>query len=153
MLALKTRRRLHSSAPHLSVGVTACLVGTGGGDGTCRWKGVMNQEDMDWGLGRWWWGARLVLIPCHCARVASTRSTLVRAAIPCWGSTVANFNQSRNGDTRYVIPMASYFACIMCHAVSGANKGETINRRNRDRGARDARGMETLSGLGVSGGR
>ena len=98
-------------------------------------------------------GKRLVLIPWRCAILASTRSTLVRAAMPCWGSNFDNLNQCRNGATHYVIPMASDFACIMCHAVSSANKGETINRRNRDRGARDAQGTETLSGLGVSGGR
>ena len=48
---------VYGNAVSLKIGgVTACLVGAGGGDGTCRWKGVMNQEDMDWGVGRWWWG-------------------------------------------------------------------------------------------------
>ena len=54
-------------------------------------------------------GTRLVLIPCLCASVASARSTLARAAVPCRGSIVAALNQPRNGATRWVIPMASAF--------------------------------------------
>ena len=49
---------------------------------------------------------RLVLIPWHCASMESARSTLVRAAMPCRGYIVATPNQSRNGSTHWVIPMA-----------------------------------------------
>ena len=38
ILALQIRRRLRRSAPHRSFGVTACLVGAGGGSGTCSCK-------------------------------------------------------------------------------------------------------------------
>ena len=70
----------------------------------------------------------LVLILYLCARVAFARYTLVRAARPSWGSTVTTLNQYKNVSTHWVIPMASDFACIMCHAVAGARKGETISR-------------------------
>ena len=45
--------------------------------------------------------------------------------MPYWGSTVAALNQLSNCATRWVIPMASEFACIMCHIVSSARKGGT----------------------------
>ena len=73
--------------------------------------------------------------------------------MPCWGSTVAALDLSSYGATRWVIPMTSAFACIVCHAFSGARKGETISGCTRKRGARYARGTETLSGLEVSRGR
>ena len=66
-------------------------------------------------------------MPCRCAIVVSVKSTMVRAEMPCWGSTVADLNQFRSGATRWVIPMESVFACIMCHIVSGAMDGETIS--------------------------
>ena len=100
VLAFQTRRRPRSSTPHLSVGVTACLAGAGGGAGACIGKGCCSRgvwlEGWGWGGG----GTRLVLITCICARVASSRSTLVRAVMTCWGSNVAALNKSRNGDTR-----------------------------------------------------
>ena len=96
---------------------------------------------------------RLVLITCRCASMESARSTLVRVAMPYRGSIVATPNQSRNGSTHWVIPMASDFACIICHTVSGDRKVETISRWTREKGVRYARGMENLSVLGVSGGR
>ena len=85
--------------------------------------------------------------------MASERSTLVRAAITRRSSIISPLNQSRNGATHWVIPMASDFACIICHTVAGDRKVETISGWNREKGSRDARGMETLSVLGVSGGR
>ena len=103
--------------------------------------------------GGWGGGARLVLIPCRCANVAPVRSTLVREAMPCRGSIVAALNQSRNGATRWVISMASAFTCIICHMVAGARKGEIISGWTRERRVRYAWGTETLSFLGVSGGR
>ena len=60
--------------------------------------------------------------------------------MPFWGSTVATLNKSRNCATRWVIPMALDFVCVMCHAVDGARKGETISGWTRERGARDAQG-------------
>ena len=80
-------------------------------------------------------------------------SKLVREAMRYRGSIVASLNQSRNGATRWVIPMDPDLACIICHAVAGARKGDTVSGWTRERGARDARGTETLSGIGVSGGR
>ena len=81
-------------------------------------------------------GTRLVLIPCSYSIMASARSTLIREAMPCRGSIVSALNQSRNGAYRWVIPMASSFACIICHAVAGARKGETTIRWTRERGSR-----------------
>ena len=83
---------------------------------------------------------RLVLIPCRCASVESARSTLVRAAMPCRGSIVATLNQSSNGATRWVVPMAWAFECIICHAVTGAIKGYTINGWTRERGKMEDQG-------------
>ena len=97
VLALQTWRRLRSSAPHLSVGVTACLAGDSGGAGACIGKGCYSGSIWLGGWGGGGGGTRLVLIPCLCARVASARSTLARTAMPCWGPTVAALNQSRNG--------------------------------------------------------
>ena len=95
----------------------------------------------------------LVLILYLCARVAFARYTLVRAARPSWGSIVTSLNQYRNGANHWVILMAPAFVCIMCHAIAGARKGETIIGCNMDRGARDAWVTETVSSLGVYGGR
>ena len=72
--------------------------------------------------------------------------------MPCRGSTVAALNQSRNGATRWVIPMVLDFACIICHAVAGNKKGDTISGCTKEKGDRDSRGTETLYILGVSGG-
>ena len=98
-------------------------------------------------------GMRIVLIPCSCASIESARLTLARAVMPCRGSTVATPNQSRNGSTHWVIPMASAFSCIIYHTVSSARKGETNIRWTREKGARDEQGTETLYVLGVSWGR
>ena len=68
-------------------------------------------------------------------------------------SIVAALNQSRNGATYWVIPMASDFACIICHAVAEARKGDTISGWTRERGARYNQGTETLYVLIVSWGR
>ena len=104
-------------------------------------EGLLQQDTLDWGMQRGGGGGtRLVLIHCHCASVASARSMLVRAAILCRGSIVPDLNQSRNGSTRWVIPMTSYFSCIICHAVASARKGDTISGWTRERGDRDDQG-------------
>ena len=153
VLELQIRRRLCRSAPHCSAGVTACLVGAGVGAGACIWKGCCS---------RIFWirvcickfgGTRLVLIPCICVIMASVRSTLVRAAMPCRGSIVATPDQSRNSSTHWVIPVASALAYIIYHTVASSRKGETISGWTRERGARDDRGTETLSVIGVFWGR
>ena len=84
---------------------------------------------------------RRVLIFCRCDSVVSTRSILDRAAMPCRGSILAALNQLRNGATRWVIPIVAAFACIICNAVSGARKGDTIIRWTRKRGGRYTQGM------------
>ena len=48
VLALQTRRRLRSSVPHCSVGVTSCLVGSGGGDAIAAGRA---SETGGFGLG------------------------------------------------------------------------------------------------------
>ena len=63
----------------------------------------------------------------------------------CRGSIVATLNQSRNGATYLVIPTASDCACIICHVVAGARKGETISGWTRERGGRDSQVTDTLS--------
>ena len=141
VLAFQTRRRLRGSAPHLSFGVAACLTGADGGAGACIGNGCCSGRI--W-LGGWvgcGGGTRLVLIPCLYIRVASARSTIVRAAIPFLGSTVAALNQSSNGATCWVIPMASDFECIMCHRVAGARKGDTISTWTRERGGAGTPGV------------
>ena len=70
--------------------------------------------------------------------------------MPCRGLIVAALNQSKKGATRWVTPMASDFACIICHAVDGARKGETISGWNGERGDRDNRGTGNFSVLGIS---
>ena len=116
-------------------------------------EGLLKRDMLYRGLWRLGWGTRLVLIPCRCSSVASARSTRVRASMPCRGSNVAALNQSRNGATFWVIPMASAFSCIICHAVAGARKWETISRWTRERGPRDNLGTETLSIIGLYWGR
>ena len=96
-------------------------------------------------------GTSLALISCRCASVASVRSTLVRAAMPCRGSIVATLKKSRNGATRWVIPMASDFACIICHAVASARKGETISGWTRERGPGTPRVRRSSLFLGSQG--
>ena len=96
---------------------------------------------------------RFVLVPFCCASVASVSSTLLRAEMPYRGSIIATLNQSRNGATCWVIPMALDFACIICHTVDGPRKGDTISGWTRERGTRDVRGTDTLYVLGVSWGR
>ena len=64
----------------------------------------------------------LVLIPYLCASVASARSILVRAAMPCRVSIVATLNQSRNSATLWVVPMASAF-CVY-HMLLGCRRQE-----------------------------
>ena len=82
MLSLKTWRRLHRSAPtalmvspsassELAVGLAI----SGGNAAVAGGFGLVAGE----GGG---WGTSLVLVPCCCARVSSTRSTLVRTAKP-----------------------------------------------------------------------
>ena len=90
-------------------------------------EGLLQRNMLDRGVWRGGGGARLVLIPCCCDNVDSTRSKLVRVLMPCRSSIVATLNQSRNGSTQWVIPMASAFECIICHAFAGARKGETIS--------------------------
>ena len=70
--------------------------------------------------------------------------------MPCYGSTVSAFNHYMNGVTRWVIPIAYAFACIICHALESNVSGDNISGCTRERGDRDDRGTETLSGLGVS---
>ena len=150
VLALNIQNRLRISAPHHSVGITACLMGAGGVSNACSRKGCCSG--ILWIRGyRGGVRARLVLIPCSCAIVASARSTLVRATMPCKGSIVSALNQLRNGATHRVIPMASDFTCIICHVVSGSRKEETISGWNRERGARDAWVTKTLYVFWVSG--
>ena len=150
---MQIRRRLRRSTPHCSDDVTTCLVGSGVGAGACIWKGFCS--------GICWLGrcrckggeTRLVLIPCSCSRMASVRFKLVRAEMPCRGSIVATPDQSRNSSTHWVIPVASALAYIIYHTVASSRKGETISGWTRERGARDDRGTETLSVIGVFWGR
>ena len=95
-------------------------------------------------------GTRLVWIPCLFSRVVPYISTLVRALMPFCGSTVAALNHSTKSITRWVIPIASIFACILCHTFKGDKNGATISGCARERGDSDTRGTETLSGLDVS---
>ena len=95
-------------------------------------------------------GARLVRIPCFCYRIISTISTLVRALMPCYGLTVASLNHLMNGITRWVIPIASDFACTMCNALEGKKNGAAIRGCTRERGNCDIRGTETFSVFEVS---
>ena len=136
MLELQIWRKLCRSAPYRSAGVTSCFVESGGGAGTCSWKGCCSG--ICWLRGCIWkgGGTRLVLIPCRCIIMESVRSMLVRVVMPCRGSIIAALNQSRNGATYWVIPTESSFACFICYAIDGARKGETISRWNRKRGAR-----------------
>ena len=60
---------------------------------------------------------------------------------------VAALNHSMNGITRWVIPIASAFASIMCHVLEGKNNGDNITGCTRYRGAIKVRGTETLSVL------
>ena len=82
--------------------------------------------------------------------MVSARSMLVRAAMPCYGSPVSAVNHSMNCVTRWVIPIASAFVCIMCHVLEGDRNGAIISRCTRERRDRDAWGTESLSGLVVS---
>ena len=110
----------------------------------------MQRDILDQGLQREGGvETRLVIIPCCCVIMASVSSTLVRAAMPCRGSIVVTLNQSRNGATCWFIPMASAVLCIILYAVAGARKREIISVWTREREARDARGTDTLSVLGV----
>ena len=63
---------------------------------------------------------------------------------------VATLNHYMNGITRWVIPIAYAFACIIRHVLDGNKNEATIRGFTRERGDSDARGTETLSSLVVS---
>ena len=82
--------------------------------------------------------------------MVSARSMIVRAAMPFCGYPVSALNHSINGVTCWVIPIASVFACILCHSLEAYRNGSTDIGCTRERGDRDAQGTETLSILRVS---
>ena len=81
--------------------------------------------------------------------MASTRYTVVSALITCCGATVVALSHCMNGITFWVIPIASAFTCIMFHALNGDRNWATISGCTRKRGDINARGIDTLSVLGV----
>ena len=70
-------------------------------------------------------GARIVQISCLCSSMASARSTVVRVLMPCCGATVVALRHFMNDITLWVIPIASAFACIMCHTLDGDRNGRS----------------------------
>ena len=99
MLELKIRRSICRLYPHHSDGLTAYLVGIGGGTSICRWKSCCSGICWLGGCGGGGLGTSIVLVPGHCSSMAYERCTLVRAAMPCRGLIVSSLNQSSNGAT------------------------------------------------------
>ena len=151
MLKFHSQRRLWRSTLYLSVGVTVFLVGVGGGlaplasgrvDVSAGALGLVGLE-----AGR---ETRVLCIYFLCSREASARSTLVRALMTCCGLTVVSLNHFRNGITCWVIPIASAFACIMCHTLVGEVMGQPTAGAPGRGGVLTPGGAETLSGLALS---
>ena len=86
-------------------------------------------------------------IPCLCSIVVSSRPILVREMILFCGLPAVALNHSMNGFIRWVIPIASVFVCIMCHALEFNRNVATISGCTRERGSRYAQGTNTLSGI------
>ena len=114
-------------------------------------EGLLQRDMLAWGL--WRGGGKARPDPLLLCQNGISKVHNGEAEMTCRGSIVATLNQFRNGATNLVIPMALDFACIICHVVAGARKGETISRWTRERGGRDAQGTDTLSIVEVSGGR
>ena len=70
--------------------------------------------------------------------------------MPNCGATVVALSHFMNGITHLVIPIASYFAYIMCHTLAGDRNGVTISGCTREKGDIDTIVIDTLSSLGVS---